>query len=270
MAPCPCCACFATWHHAAQTSPAGHHCAPPRLFRSCCVQIIKHGGYKISALAIESVLLEHPAIAEVAVVGLSDETYGEVGPAGFVACPFQVSLVDHLVGNCIMATGNLIPCRPAAHSSCSRLEAAAVTGLTQRRRRQWQRRQAHASRTAVLGGGPAACLSAAGRAGGASRHSQECDGQGQQEGASGAAVPSCERRRCLMLVALAPRRPGTRVIGRSPCLLVLSLVLSPISFIYESHIITTVSCLLRAPPPVLLCPHHAVDAVLLALAPALH
>lgn len=33
---------------------------------------------QISALHIESALLEHPAIAEVAVVGLPDETYGEV------------------------------------------------------------------------------------------------------------------------------------------------------------------------------------------------
>lgn len=39
--------------------------------------IIKTGGYKVSALEIESVLLEHPAVAECAVVGLTDETWGE-------------------------------------------------------------------------------------------------------------------------------------------------------------------------------------------------
>jgi malonyl-CoA/methylmalonyl-CoA synthetase len=39
--------------------------------------IIKSGGYKISALEIESVLLEHPDFAEVAVVGVPDETWGE-------------------------------------------------------------------------------------------------------------------------------------------------------------------------------------------------
>jgi malonyl-CoA/methylmalonyl-CoA synthetase len=41
------------------------------------VDIIKSGGYKLSALEIESVLGEHPAIAECAVVGLPDDEYGE-------------------------------------------------------------------------------------------------------------------------------------------------------------------------------------------------
>ena len=42
------------------------------------VDIIKCGGYKLSALEIEAHLLEHPAIAEAAVVGLPDEAYGQV------------------------------------------------------------------------------------------------------------------------------------------------------------------------------------------------
>lgn len=41
------------------------------------VDIIKSGGYKLSALEIEAALLEHPAIAECAVVGLPDDTWGE-------------------------------------------------------------------------------------------------------------------------------------------------------------------------------------------------
>ena len=41
------------------------------------VDIIKSGGYKLSALEIESVLLDHPAIIECAVVGMADETWGE-------------------------------------------------------------------------------------------------------------------------------------------------------------------------------------------------
>lgn len=49
-----------------------------KLLGRTSVDIIKHGGYKISALEIESVLLDHPRISECAVVGLPDEEYGEV------------------------------------------------------------------------------------------------------------------------------------------------------------------------------------------------
>jgi malonyl-CoA/methylmalonyl-CoA synthetase len=48
------------------------------------VDIIKSGGYKISALEIEHVLLSHPAIAECAVVGLPDPVWGEVVCAAVV------------------------------------------------------------------------------------------------------------------------------------------------------------------------------------------
>ena len=41
------------------------------------VDIIKSGGYKISALDIERHLLAHDAITDVAVVGIPDVTYGE-------------------------------------------------------------------------------------------------------------------------------------------------------------------------------------------------
>ncbi|MDA1049710.1 MAG: acyl-CoA synthetase [Planctomycetota bacterium] len=41
------------------------------------VDIIKSGGYKLSALEIEATLLEHPAIRECAVVGVPDDTWGE-------------------------------------------------------------------------------------------------------------------------------------------------------------------------------------------------
>ena len=53
--PCPYCACL----------------TPPPPWPPACLQI--------SALHIESALLEHPAIGEVAVLGLPDEAYGEVG-----------------------------------------------------------------------------------------------------------------------------------------------------------------------------------------------
>lgn len=41
------------------------------------VDIIKSGGYKLSALEIEATLLDHPAIRECAVVGVADDTWGE-------------------------------------------------------------------------------------------------------------------------------------------------------------------------------------------------
>jgi len=42
------------------------------------VDIIKSAGYKISALDIERELLEHPSIAECAVVGVPDSVFGQV------------------------------------------------------------------------------------------------------------------------------------------------------------------------------------------------
>jgi malonyl-CoA/methylmalonyl-CoA synthetase len=48
-----------------------------RLLGRTAVDIIKTGGYKVSALEIEDVLRTHPAIAECAVVGISDEEWGE-------------------------------------------------------------------------------------------------------------------------------------------------------------------------------------------------
>ncbi|MFK7863179.1 MAG: acyl-CoA synthetase [Pseudohongiellaceae bacterium] len=48
-----------------------------RIMGRSSVDIIKSGGYKLSALEIEGVLLTHESIAEVAVVGVPDETWGE-------------------------------------------------------------------------------------------------------------------------------------------------------------------------------------------------
>lgn len=41
------------------------------------VDIIKSGGYKISALDVERILLSHPSIKEVAVMGVEDATWGQ-------------------------------------------------------------------------------------------------------------------------------------------------------------------------------------------------
>jgi acyl-CoA synthetase (AMP-forming)/AMP-acid ligase II len=48
-----------------------------RLLGRRSVDIIKTGGYKVSALEIEEVLRSHPAIAECAVVGVEDPEWGQ-------------------------------------------------------------------------------------------------------------------------------------------------------------------------------------------------
>ena len=48
-----------------------------RILGRLSVDIIKSGGYKLSALEIEDVLRRHPLIQECAVVGVEDETWGE-------------------------------------------------------------------------------------------------------------------------------------------------------------------------------------------------
>ena len=48
-----------------------------RIMGRSSVDIIKSGGYKLSALEIEGVLLTHSSIAEVAVIGVEDDTWGE-------------------------------------------------------------------------------------------------------------------------------------------------------------------------------------------------
>src|SRR5947207_1387835 len=48
-----------------------------RILGRASVDIIKTGGYKVSALEIEEVLRTHPAVAECAVVGVEDAEWGE-------------------------------------------------------------------------------------------------------------------------------------------------------------------------------------------------
>jgi len=55
-----------------------------RIMGRLSVDIIKSGGYKLSALEIEDVLLMHPDIVECAVVGVEDETWGEAVAAAVV------------------------------------------------------------------------------------------------------------------------------------------------------------------------------------------
>jgi malonyl-CoA/methylmalonyl-CoA synthetase len=51
--------------------------APFKILGRTSVDILKSGGYKLSALEIEEVLREHPAVAEVAVVGVADDAWGD-------------------------------------------------------------------------------------------------------------------------------------------------------------------------------------------------
>jgi malonyl-CoA/methylmalonyl-CoA synthetase len=48
-----------------------------RLLGRSNVDIIKTGGYKVSALEIEEVIREHPSVADCAVVGAADDEWGE-------------------------------------------------------------------------------------------------------------------------------------------------------------------------------------------------
>ncbi len=56
-----------------------------RIMGRLSVDIIKSGGYKLSALEIEATLLTHPAISECAVVGVPDDTWGEAVAVAIVA-----------------------------------------------------------------------------------------------------------------------------------------------------------------------------------------
>jgi malonyl-CoA/methylmalonyl-CoA synthetase len=57
-----------------------------RLLGRTTVDILKSGGYKISALEIEEAFREHPSVGEVAVVGVADERWGERIVAVVVLC----------------------------------------------------------------------------------------------------------------------------------------------------------------------------------------
>lgn len=49
-----------------------------RILGRTSIDIIKTSGYKVSALQVESAILDHPSIADVAILGIEDERYGEI------------------------------------------------------------------------------------------------------------------------------------------------------------------------------------------------
>jgi malonyl-CoA/methylmalonyl-CoA synthetase len=67
-----------------------------RIVGRLSTDIIKSGGYKISALEIESVFLTHPSIKECAVLGLPDETWGERIGMAIILNPENTISLDEL------------------------------------------------------------------------------------------------------------------------------------------------------------------------------
>ncbi len=71
-----------------------------RILGRASQDIIKSAGYKLSALEIEAVLVEHPAIAEAAVVGVPDPEWGEVVTAFVVLRPGAALTLEALRAWC--------------------------------------------------------------------------------------------------------------------------------------------------------------------------
>jgi malonyl-CoA/methylmalonyl-CoA synthetase len=67
-----------------------------RLLGRTSQDILKSGGYKLSALEIEEVLREHPDVGDVAVIGVADETWGEKVVAVVESRPGRVATSDEV------------------------------------------------------------------------------------------------------------------------------------------------------------------------------
>ena len=67
-----------------------------RILGRSSVDILKTGGYKVSALEIEEAVREHPAVREVAVVGLPDPEWGERIGAALVLAPGETLTLEEL------------------------------------------------------------------------------------------------------------------------------------------------------------------------------
>jgi fatty-acyl-CoA synthase len=62
--------------------------------------VINSGGENISSVEVEAMLYEHPAVLEAAVIGVPDETWGEVPKALVVLKPGQHLEAHELIGFC--------------------------------------------------------------------------------------------------------------------------------------------------------------------------
>jgi malonyl-CoA/methylmalonyl-CoA synthetase len=71
-----------------------------RLLGRTSTDVLKSGGYKLSALEIEETLRAHPAIAEAAVIGVPDETWGDAVTACVVLRAGTTLALDELRAWC--------------------------------------------------------------------------------------------------------------------------------------------------------------------------
>ncbi len=62
--------------------------------------MIKSGGENVYPAEVESVLHEHPAVAQAALIGVADNTWGEVGRAFVVVRPNCELRADELIAFC--------------------------------------------------------------------------------------------------------------------------------------------------------------------------
>jgi malonyl-CoA/methylmalonyl-CoA synthetase len=71
-----------------------------RIMGRSSIDIIKSGGYKLSALEIEGVLLNHHHISECAVIGIPDDTWGEAVAAVLIIKPDTSLTLEQLKSWC--------------------------------------------------------------------------------------------------------------------------------------------------------------------------
>jgi malonyl-CoA/methylmalonyl-CoA synthetase len=101
-----------------------------RLLGRTSVDFIKTGGFKVSALEIEEVLRDHPAIAECAVVGVDDAEWGQRVAVGVELADGHTLAADELIA---WAAERLAPYKvPRAMMVVARLPRNAMGKVTKR------------------------------------------------------------------------------------------------------------------------------------------
>ena len=69
-----------------------------RLLGRTSVDIIKTGGFKVSALEIEEVIRQHPVVTDCAVVGVPNEDWGELVAVAIIKEPYGEFDPEDLIG----------------------------------------------------------------------------------------------------------------------------------------------------------------------------